>query len=197
MAVRLNGWQRLWLVLSFLYLAPILALAAVSWPTAATTRHREEFIERLPDELQARVEAAFDSEYSWKDSLRSGRETSIPPPPDFIPEQHSSGPLKFRPGVKMKGATPLPPRFTLISAPVNFPNGAVLQVRVAKEGDTEPDARVGPAYWSIVEAQARSARWTMLWRIAGGWFIPCFALYALGWAAAWVRRGFKATPGLG
>src|SRR2546425_7620184 len=78
MAVRLNGWQRLWLVLSILYLVPILALAVVSWPTAATTRHREEFIERLPDELQAHVEAAFDSEYLWKNSLRSDRETSIP-----------------------------------------------------------------------------------------------------------------------
>ncbi len=178
--MRLNGWHRLWIVVSILYFVPVAAFVALTWPTAATTWHRDAFIARLPDELRAHVEAAYDSEYSWKDSLKS----EIPPPPDYRPPV-------FTPGTKTAKATPLPSRFTLVSAPVRFPNGAVLQVRVAKEGDTEPDARVAPAYWAVVEGAARAARWTTAWQAFGAWFVPCLSLYALGWAVAWVRRGFR------
>ena len=101
--------------------------------------------------------------------------------------QCRAGALKKTP--KGKDTSPLP-NFVLVSAPVKFANGAVLDVRVAKEGDTEPDARVASAYWAIAEAETRVERWWMAWYLALAWLVPCLALYALGWAVAWVRRGF-------
>jgi Sel1 repeat-containing protein len=45
-AVRLNGWQRLWIIVSVPYLVLVVALTTLLWPTAATTGHRDEFITR-------------------------------------------------------------------------------------------------------------------------------------------------------
>ena len=119
MTIRLNGWQRLWIVVSLLYLVPIVALNLLTWPIAASTLHRDEFITRMPTDLRAHVDAAYGSEYERnqhnylgarevKAKTTAPTRTNIPPPPDFV----------------------------LVSAPVSFPNGAVLDVHVAKEGDT-------------------------------------------------------------
>jgi hypothetical protein len=74
---------------------------------------------------------------------------------------------------------------------VSFPNGAVLQVKVAKAGDSEPDARVGVAYWAVVESAAHAEQRAVVGRAALLWLIPCLMLYALGWATGWVWRGFR------
>jgi hypothetical protein len=77
------------------------------------------------------------------------------------------------------------------SARVEFPNGAVLEIRVAKEGDAVADAQVGGAYWAVVKGESSAERWRRGWGVALVWVIPCLVLYALGWAIAWVRRGFQ------
>ena len=75
-----------------------------------------------------------------------------------------------------------------IPDPIEFPNGALLDVGVAEQkGDTD---RVAAAYWAVVESATRAERWTRGWQMALAWLIPCVVLYALGWAVAWVRRGF-------
>ena len=192
MAVRLNGWQRLWIVASILYLVPVVAFIALSWPTAATTEHRDAFIARLPVELRAHVGAAYDSDAARKLSWKSKIETTIPPPPPGYPSIPPP-PDAYKPGIKSPAETPPPPGFTLVAADVSFPNGAILQIHVARNGDTEPDARVAPAYWAVVEAEARAARWTVVWHAFLIWFVPCLSLYALGWSVAWVRRGFRSA----
>jgi hypothetical protein len=182
MTPRLNGWQRLWVVVSTLYLLFVAVFVAFSWPTAETTWHREEFIARLPADLRAHVDAAYDNEYSWKQSLKSGRETTASPR-DYPP--------MYKRGIQTSAGPPFSPRFTLLSAMVSFPNRAILEIHVAREGDTEPDARVASAYWAIVEAEARAARLTTVLRVLLIWSVPCLSLYALGWSVGWVRRGFR------
>lgn len=181
MRVRLNGWQRLWVIVSVLYLVLVVCAIVVFWPTARTTWHRDDFIAQMPAELRARIDAAYDSKWKWEETMKTG---SIPPPPDV---SKFLTPYGFKPT-----RTPLAPGFILESEPVSFPNGAVLQIRVAKEGDAEHDARAATAYWTVVEAATRAARWTMTWSMALLWAVPCMTLYALGWAVAWVRRGFRA-----
>jgi hypothetical protein len=176
--MRLNGWQRLWIMLSLIYLVPVVGLAIVLWPKPEATRHRDEFIARLPAELRNQIEDAYASTYEWEQALRaSGGSTSQPierPP---------------KPGGKSREV--LPPGFVLSSAPVQFDNGAVLQVRVAERGDSEPDARVAVAYGSTVEAATRAARREQVLVAVLVWLVPSFAGYGLGWAVAWVRRGFS------
>ncbi len=181
----LNGWQRLWVVLSVLYLLVVVGFAALLWPTAAGTWHRKEFIKRMPGELQAHVDGAYESKSSWEEAWKKR----------VIPETNKPQTGRKAPAAVSKSQTDknagLPPGFVLVSEPVTFPNGAVLDIRVAKEGDTVPDARVGPAYWAVVEREASAARRTMVWQTALVWFIPCLTLYVFGSAVAWVRRGFQ------
>jgi hypothetical protein len=178
MAIRLNGWQRLWVVVSAIYLVPVGAAGVLSWPTAETTWHRDEFITRMPAELKAHVDAAYENEYAWSKQHHYPGEKTVE--------------LKKTPKGKV---IPPPPDFVLVSAPVKLANGAVLDLRAAKDGDTEPDARVAPAYWAIVQAEARAERWRWAWYLALAWLVPWLALYALGRAVAWVRRGFsKPSP---
>jgi hypothetical protein len=180
MATRLNGWQRLWVLISILYLLLVVGITIIMWPTPETTWHRDEFIAQMPAELRAHVDAAYDSKWKWEEALKK---QGNPLTGDLEKDLSAAAP---RPK-----PTPPPRRFTLVSSPVSFPNGAVLEVHVAKEGDTEPDVRVAAAYWTVVESATRAARWAMIRQTALVWFIPCLLLYALGWATAWVRRGFR------
>jgi hypothetical protein len=158
---RLNGWQRLWIVLSAIYLLLIAGLTIVFWPTPETTGHREEFLTRMPADLRGKVDAAYSSTFQWEEAMK--RATPPGTTPGFIPDPQ----------------------------PVTLPNGAVLQIRVTKKGDTEPDFRVADAYWAVVQSATRAARWQTAWAMALVWLVPCLTLYALGWAVAWVRRGFS------
>jgi len=42
MKVRLNGWQRLWVILSFVYLLLVVGVTILFWPTPATTKALEK-----------------------------------------------------------------------------------------------------------------------------------------------------------
>jgi hypothetical protein len=172
--MRLNGWQRLWLVVSVLYFVLVVALTVLFWPTEERTWHRDEFITSMPAELRAQVVAAYASEWSRQEALkaqelrrppeqakRMPKEKSAPPPPDLVPVSRLS-----------------------------FPNGAVLDVLVAKDGDSAP---VAYAYMAVVESATRSARRTFTWTMLLVWLAPCLTLYALGWATGWVRRGFRGS----
>jgi hypothetical protein len=185
---RLNGWQRLWIVLSAIYLLLIVGLTIALWPTPETTWHRDEFLTRMPSDLRGQVEAAYSSTFQWEAALKK-----LPPAPD----EGRQGAMRLPPGVSriqpQKDRSPIPPTsdFVLVSEPVSFPNRAILQVRVAKEGDTGADVRVAAAYWAVVQSATRAARWEMARVMALVFFVPCLTLYALGWAVAWVRRGFS------
>lgn len=138
----------------------------------------------MPAELQSRVEGAYPSEWFLKESLRNegrtGRGTEDKPTPARRDAPRANSPS-------------LPPGFTLLPT-ITFPNGAILLIHAAKAGDSEADDQVAAAYWSVVEAEVAAARRDMLWLAALAWLIPCVAIYSLGWAVAWIRRGFRADP---
>ena len=46
-------------------------------------------------------------------------------------------------------------------------------------------------YWMIIQGESRATRWTIIWRMALVWTVPCLTFYALGSAAARVWRGFR------
>ena len=196
MALRLNGWQRLWIVVSILYLIPVVGIAALAWPTPEATSHRDEFIKRLPAELRAQVEGAYRSEYDWKEAWKRRGGDS------FQPDTAAQGkPTKTISGRRRASTAretgpdlaALNRDLTDLPGPAYFDNGAVLDIRAAKKGDAEPDVRVGRAYWEIVETEIRHARLALIGGAALWWVIPSVALYALGWSVAWVRRGFRGS----
>jgi hypothetical protein len=204
MKIQLNGWQRLWVLISILYLLPVAGIAIITWPTPEKTWHRDEFVEQMPAELRAHVDGAYDSKWKWEEALKTriaGSDDAKTKGPKGKKVSPSSGnPLTgnlekdLSPTTPRFNLTPPPPDFVLLSEPVSFPNGAILDIHVAKEGDTKADVRAAAAYWAVVESATRSARWQMAWQAAVVWFIPSLLLYALGWATAWVRRGFRRGP---
>ncbi len=173
---KLNGWQRLWIVLSTVYLLPVIGLTILIWPSPQTMWHRNEFLEQMPPEVRKKIESAYMTEYEARKASGASSTDSFP---TFPPK-----------GQPAEDARPVPPGAILVSSAVQFPNGAVLQIHVAKEGDKEPDVRAAAAHWTVVESAARTARWQTARQMILLWVIPCFMLYALGWAVAWVRRGF-------
>lgn len=162
MKIQLNGWQRLWVIVSVVYLLPVVVLTIILCPSPETTWHREEFIRRMPVELQKKIEGAYDSNWNWEEAQK--KRNAIPAEVTTKSQQSKSAP---------------PPDFVLASAPVEFANRAVLQVRVAKPGDTEPDARVTRAYWAVIKKAAVTAQWQSAGFMALAWTVPCVVLYAL------------------
>jgi hypothetical protein len=63
MKQRLNGWQRLWVLVSVLYLVLVALVTYIFWPTVETTWHRAEFIERMPAHARQHVSTAYSSQY--------------------------------------------------------------------------------------------------------------------------------------
>lgn len=43
-------------------------------------------------------------------------------------------------------------------------------------------------YWTIIQGESPATSWTILWRMALVWVVPCLTFYVLGSAAAWVWR---------
>jgi len=185
-AVRLNGWQRLWVVVSVLYLLAVVILVAVSWPTVATTWHKEEFITQMPEDARKFVVASYANQWSAQD----GRGGFI----EIMPN-----------GAVLLLGAPADPRLValrkkypqyddlsdteLVSAlRAKFPEYANLSDSVIRDEDFQ---KVVKAYSAILNEAARTARWSSVRFGLLMWLIPCIGLYALGWAVAWVRRGFS------
>jgi hypothetical protein len=129
---RPNDWLRLWIVLSVLYLPALLVVAF----TISIWPTPERTLHR--DEFLTRMPADLRGQVEAAYSSTSEWEAA----------------LKKRPGV--------PPNFIPDSQPVKLANGVILQIRVAKKGDTEPDFRVAEAYWAIVKSETRARWWQMV-----------------------------------
>ena len=184
MRPRLNGWQRLWVVASVLYLIAVTAIAAARWPTAETTGHRDEFITQMPAKLRTEVVAAYNSEHEWNKHVSSSKDSfKVDSPPAFVP-----GSSRI---IERDRVISLPPEFVLVSGPVQFPNNAVLEIAVARKGDIEPNVAAARAYWAVVEEESRAKQWKSLWVAGLIWLVPSGAFYAFGSAIAWIRRGFR------
>jgi hypothetical protein len=72
MRARLNGWQRLWVIISILYLLPVVGITIMLWPSPETTWHRDEFITRMPAELRGKIEGAYESKWKWEEARKKG-----------------------------------------------------------------------------------------------------------------------------
>jgi hypothetical protein len=70
MKIRLNGWQRIWVILSFIYLLLVVGVTILFWPTPETTYHRDEFITLMPAKLRDKVEGAYRSGYEREEARR-------------------------------------------------------------------------------------------------------------------------------
>jgi hypothetical protein len=112
------------------------------------TRHRDEFIARMPEAERKQISAAYSSGYEADQE-----------PKGFVPDGH-----RYR-----------------------LSNGAVLFVT----GEDSKAFDAVMAYSDVVDAEVRKQRWVTVRFLVLLALAPCVALYAVGWSAGWVYRGFR------
>ena len=123
MAVRLNGWQRLWIVLCAFYAVLVATVLCLVWPTPGQTYHREDFISRMPAYFQKFVIAAYPSEFAKEQAW------------------------KRLSGEKGKKVT-VEVLDSLDAKTIGFPNGAILTVRAQTDSTSQTvlRKRTGPSW---------------------------------------------------
>ena len=164
--MNLNGWQRLWVVASAVWVIPVLVVVCVGWPTA---------IRVLDADVYGRM-----------------------------------NPVNFTRLAAARGYISMDPQWG-IPVPVNPDSGApVALVRfipaaVEVEGHTlsfvpiytaQPESKYDPAivvedYTASLHRALRVRRVVFAGVAVGAWAGPVAFLYVLGWAVAWIRRGFS------
>lgn len=166
MRLRLNGWQRLWILVSVLYLLLVGSLAYAFWPTLESTRHRAEFIERMPADVRKQINGAYASQW---EADQEAKDVSRTLPPGFV--------LKGREG-----------RLQVL------PNGAVFRVvgsefeqfRVLAAYVDVVDAEVKAQRWATARTVALAGLVPCLALYALGW--------AIGWVYRGFRSN-RTDPG--
>ena len=161
--MRLNGWQRLWVVVSGCWLAVVAVVAWAAWPVPSQVSVPEVF-ERVDPELRSR----FDISGSAAAFARrlGGRVVPLEPAKPITDEQ----------------GNPLPP------GPIVDISDHVLQF---VPGLTGPEMTTAAAAYDDALQQVTAQKRRRAFGVAlAVWLAPVMVVYVLGAAVAWVRRGF-------
>lgn len=207
MIKKLNGWQRLWVVVSGLYLCLVAVYVTLTLPTPEKTPHSQIFYDQLRPELKKNIVTTSAIEHGpWEDYQS---QSAVPGwIPDAAPAKKSDGwnvvsetPATKENAQKLKEAsdkaTPLnlsaysddELRQMLGIQSVGMPNGHVLNFSsiLSEKDKTE----VTQDYWRSVEKAASQKRLHYIFIALLFWAGPVIILYVLGWSVGWVHRGFK------
>ncbi len=153
--MRLNGWQRLWVVIIVAGLTPALWLAHELWPTAADMSNFDVFTRMNPEDAR-RLADYSDVLAAHYGGYRADSSPGTPQGPVMDVEAHT---LQFIAGASRSDMNRTADSFSATLRRL------LLRERIALAGEV------------------------LVW-----WALPSIALYLLGWAVAWIRRGFAGTP---
>jgi hypothetical protein len=180
----LNGWQRLWVLLAVLWLVPVLTVSYFVWPTApgafvrSPERHYEikDTLNERPLNVTAPHALTFtELQRAWLDAL------VVPASVSEVVEIPGLGDVRFPIDV-------FRPEFRALSiAQINVTAEKLNHARDIEI--TDAAVRLHQDHVRAVKDRQRS----IVVKAIAGWLVPAVALYALGAAIAWVRRGF-ASP---
>lgn len=173
MIKKLNGWQRLWVVVSGLYLCLVAVYMAITLPTPAKIPHSQAFYDQLRPELKKIIEWDEWERYRVQDGEKARVDLLREAGPWNDYSSYSDEELKKIAGIQS----------------VKMPNNHVLNFpsKLSEKDKTE----VTQDYWRIVEKAASQKRLHYIFMALLFWAGPVIILYALGWSLGWVHRGFK------
>lgn len=166
----LNGWQRLWILLSGLYLVVVVGVAYTTLPRVESRWHTDDLYQRMRPEVLRKV-AMRDSDL---EESRAPQVGSI-----------SVGKVGF----DLETARPVAAGDEIVE--VEMPNGHLLPfLRTATQSDK---AAAIAGYILALEADVKERQSSHILLSFFAWVAPCIAIYILGNCIAWVRRGFRKT----
>jgi hypothetical protein len=190
--MKLNGWQRLWVVVAVVWMLPVLVLSYPLWPTITGVPKADVYIRMKPDDGRRLLD------YNPFASIGG-----IPDAPKGITQVPSGNdPFAAYGGAALQNGQPLrlPPGATLVPEftdirPLPGNEGPVVDidghtVQFKKNIPQEDMNQTARAYDSILRHILALKRMAFVGEALASWMVPAVALYALGWAIGWVRRGF-------
>lgn len=160
---RLNGWQRLWVLASVLYMIAVSVVVVAVFPTQA------EVMERWRSEQIAEAQRRRLSEEEAMECLRS--QGLVPNDDGVLPEEKES----FDEFFKSKGLSDEHGQLQRLT-----------YMQLALVVDTSVNKRNEEILASLGAVQLR-----LVAAAVSLWLVPCLALYALGWSIGWVSHGFR------
>lgn len=191
---KLNGWHRLWILLSTVYFVLVTSYVILKFPKAENISHQSEFYKKLSKKSAGMIDPA-----TLDDALALGGK--IVQEADLQKTQRAGGKKNINIGLPEGFILDKPQRpikkdiFDEIQPDIDFhptiemPNGHSIKF---KEKLSEEDKRIASQeYWRVVEQKATGKRLHLLLYAFLFWLVPCMVLYALGWSINWVYKGFK------
>ena len=185
---KLNGWQRLWLLLTILWLGTVGYLAYPNWPGTDTGRVAGCYV---PYEMFSLSAPSIINEElrAWGQELpaQSNAKTA-----EIVSAREMGELIPFSEGVRYWQFFP-----EWRGDPIERPNWArepwVKRYCESLLGRLERSGRAN---------QMREATSIAILKLRINWFLqaiavwigPCIAIYLLGFGIAWVRRGFQKQP---
>jgi hypothetical protein len=204
--MRLNGWQRIFVVVAVLWSIPVIAFTVLDWPTEARLP-RTEIFARLDPAVGARIIGYETTPGRAPEDPR--RLVFFPDTGEFRPEKRvvrSANGTTYtfgrdatnaevtaalmKDGAKAKGSEPL---FVDVPMPVPI-NVAGHDLDVIPD-ESGADASVQPiaaAFGAALQDALLARRIRYAATAATVVIIPMAMLYVLGYSIAWIRRGFAA-----
>lgn len=201
MIKKLNGWQRLWVVVSGLYLCLVAVYMTLTLPTPEKIPHSPTFYDQLRPELKKKIVTTSAIEHGpWEDYQRQS-ETPVGKKGDWIVVEERPAPKGNAQKLQEEWdkAEPLPLNYDSYSdeelekiagiQTVRTPNGHVL---IFPSGLTVKDmTEVAQDYQRIVIKAASKKQLHYIFMALLFWAGPVIILYVSGWSVGWVHRGFK------
>jgi hypothetical protein len=176
---RLNGWQRLWAVAMVLWALPVLFVTYLDWPIARNISDKDVLKRMNPADARQLADAAtaprlFEADRSRLDKIVHQMETNgesstnIQTVVDDFKQMHAKPEVVI---VDDDGTEHV------------FPPGF----------DPKRGAAIVRGQVSGLHMVLRLRRAALAGQALASWAIVAAVVYALGWAVAWIRRGFAGS----
>jgi hypothetical protein len=211
-AVKLNGWQRLWVVVGVLWGVLVAFVASISWPAIQNLSAQEIADQMAPEAIGAiwypDGTPPFVLELDFQPEITLAGHLVRPP---ALPKWRARltdievDQLARDLGGVVSDADPRP-RDRQADYLVSWRPRRPEQIAVpAKSGQgsfvmaipTTDPATAEANYLEAAGAILRERRYTRLKVASLFWLVPVATVYTLGAAVGWIRRGFKTSPAAG
>ena len=191
--MKLNGWHRLWILLSVVYFVLVTSYVILRFPKAETIRHQSEFYKKLSKKSAGMIFPSTDEDALALGVVEVSDPTDISaintvakPKPRVDYKQEYGSWENYQKTMKEEWDNAKPYELHPL---IEMPNKHTIEF---KENLSEEDMRIASQeYWRVVEKNATGERLYFMLYAFLFWLVPCMGLYALGWSINWVYKGFK------
>jgi len=169
--MKLNGWQRLWILLPIVYCIFIIGGVISKYPRVEKISHRSEFYRELSAKSANMIlpKTSDDAE-----ALKSARGMEVIGEIAVDERERPASSLEADEPMEIGYIEKMPNKHSIIFKPGTSDNN----MKVASR-----------EYWRIVKETLRKERLRFLLLSTLFWLVLCLGLYALGWGLGWDRKG--------